>query len=345
MPPPPGFKSETQRENFLEAARLHRRGGPLATQCGAKLRTGRVCTQLPLVGGLRCLRHAGPDAARAHRERQLFGLQTGRVSPAEFARAEARRARNGLVEGWKRNPSLPGRTIDLGLHEAAFVAGAAALGLDVGTLLPALSDWLRWRFRRYQLDRRDDAKWARVVQSDLRVRQGAADRAMVWVRAGNLDRRTKAGRALKAALQSGGLERAVALGLAPETALERRHEALAEPAGVALSGTPVRPWMARQASAATKRAMPDRYRVPALKIEKRAGTGRPRKNPRSEDEARDLMDFARTCGPEVRNMLDRCPDDPARLDLLRTLRAFHQNPNDPAARNRWVGLVMRLGRG
>ena len=339
MPLPPGFKSETQRENFLEAARLHRRGGPLSIACGARSKTGRTCTQVPITGSLRCLRHAGPDAARVHRQNQLAGLRTGRVSPAEFARAETRRARNRLVEGWKRNPSLPGQTIDLGPNEGRFQAALGALGVAPGTALPALMDWLRWRFQRLQLDRPNDAAWTRAVLTDLPRRMADAERLMVWVRAGDLDRRTKAGRALKAALLAGGLGHAAARGLAVVAA----HDVA--PAGVGLSGSPVRPWKARAPSGVGNRSKPDAYKVKVVRARKQAGPGRPRKVPDGPEAVADLMAFAWTCGPEVRAMMDQCPDDPARLTLLWTLRDFQRDPNDPATRNRWVGLVMQLGRG
>lgn len=79
MQRPPGFKSASQRENFQAAARLHQRGGPLAAQCGAQVRSGGVCGLPPLEGGARCLRHGGPAAAHTYRERQRAGLKTGRA--------------------------------------------------------------------------------------------------------------------------------------------------------------------------------------------------------------------------------------------------------------------------
>lgn len=333
-----GFRSQTQAENFEAAARLHRRGGPLSPACGARSKTGRTCTQVPISGSVRCLRHAGPDAARVHRQNQLAGLRTGRVSPPEFARAEARRARNRLVEGWKRNPSLPGQTIDLGPNEGRFQAALGALGVDPGTALPALADWLRWRFQRMQLDRSDDVAWTRAVLTNLPRRMADAERLMMWVRAGDLDRRTKAGRALKAALLAGGLEHAVARGLAVTPAPD------VAPTGVGLSGSPVRPWKARAAGGRSNRSKPDAYKVKVVRVRKQAGPGRPRKVPDGPEAVVDLMAFAWTCGPEVRAMMGQCPDDPARMDLLRTLRDFQRDPNDPAARNRWIGLVMQLGK-
>lgn len=80
-----------------------------------------------------------------------------------------------------------------------------------------------------------------------------------------------------------------------------------------------------------------------VRVRKQAGPERPRKVPDGPEAVADLMAFAWTCGPEVRAMMDQCADDPARLDLLPTLRDYQRDPNDPAARNRWMALVMQLG--
>lgn len=281
-----GFRNLAQAENFEAAARLYRRGGPLSSTCGARSKTGRSCTQVPISGSARCLRHAGPEAARVHRQNQLAGLRTGRVSPAEFARAEGRRARNRFVHGWTRNPSLQGQTIDLGPNEGRFQAALSALGVIPGTALPALLDLLRWRFQRLQLDRPNDGAWTRAVLTDLPRRMADAERLMVWVRAGDLDRRTKAGRALKAALLAGGLEHAVARGLAGVAAPD------VAPAGVGLSGSPVRPWKARAPSGAGNRAKPNAYKVKVVRVRKQAGPGRPRRVPDGPEAVPDLMAFA-----------------------------------------------------
>lgn len=62
-----------------------------------------------------------------------------------------------------------GTTIDLGAHEDALRAALAARGVpyDMRTLAPAVADWLRWKFRRYQIDRTDAARWERVLAGDL----------------------------------------------------------------------------------------------------------------------------------------------------------------------------------
>lgn len=206
-----GVRSAVHSERFQAAAVLAQRGGPLAAACGARTRTGSLCGQEPLAGGARCLRHAGPKAAAAHRERQLAGVRFGRVPPEVFARAEARRARNKLLDTWKRNPSAPGVTIDLGADEGRFQDALAGLGVQSGTGLPAVLDWLRWRFRRHMIDRADAGAWTRAVRDGLPGRVAAAGMAMQWVRLGDLDRRTKAGRAVMAALKTGGEVHAAAL--------------------------------------------------------------------------------------------------------------------------------------
>lgn len=77
MQRPPGFKFDTQRENFQAAAILLGRGGLLSRQCGVRMRTGRTCTQIHINEGKgRCLRQCGADAALAHRETQMRQMQT-----------------------------------------------------------------------------------------------------------------------------------------------------------------------------------------------------------------------------------------------------------------------------
>ncbi len=214
----PTHATSTRLQIRRPARKLHRGGQAVSTgrTVIAHLRRadadGTVCTQVPISEGKgRCQRHCGPDATRAHRETQLRQMQTGKTSPEDFARAEARRARNRLTNGWKKNPSLPGQTIDLDGSEGTFLDAVRALGADVDTLLPAVRDWLAWRYQRTQLDRTADGAWTRTVRVDLPKRIADADAAMVWVRLGNLDKRTKQGRAMKAALRAGGEARAAAL--------------------------------------------------------------------------------------------------------------------------------------
>lgn len=176
-----GFYSPEHEARFHEAAKRMARGGADSEICGARTRTGGVCRQPRLRGGKRCLRHGGPHAARAHRERQLHDLALGRIRFEAFSRAEAKRAVNRLRWEWKKNPWQPGQTIDLGAFEERFriESGIARLGAGV-RVPPAVLDWLRWRFRRLQIDRKRDEEWLRVLREDYprRVRDAGPPPSM-----------------------------------------------------------------------------------------------------------------------------------------------------------------------
>lgn len=141
--------------------------------CGARLRSGAAC-QNPAIreGKGRCLSHAGPHAARAFRERQKRRFEVGRISAAEWNRVEARRAANRLGDKWKKDPWWPASTIDLSEHERDFRRNLGAV--DVDALAPAVADWLRWRYRRTQIDTRNDEAWMRVRTKDLPERVAKA---------------------------------------------------------------------------------------------------------------------------------------------------------------------------
>lgn len=160
-----GFLSEEHEDAFVSARAGHNRGGAWRRVCGASTRGGGVCQQPPLSGHTRCLRHAGPKAAQALRLRQIAELAAGRLTPAEFERRELRRAANRTRETWKRDPWAPGRTIDLGDHEERFQveSGVAAAGVPIA---PAVLDWLRWRYRRLQIDRQRGNEWVRVIHEE-----------------------------------------------------------------------------------------------------------------------------------------------------------------------------------
>lgn len=163
---PAGFQSAEHRLSFEEGRAHFQRGGMSTKVCGARTRAGTPCQDVPLGGDTgRCLRHAGPKAARAHRERQLAQLRTGALAPEAFARAEARRARNALLDTWKKNPALLGATIDFGPGEAEFAAAAERLGVNVTALYPAVADWLRWRWQRHGIDCPNEAAWLLAVRS------------------------------------------------------------------------------------------------------------------------------------------------------------------------------------
>ena len=343
MPRIPGFKSETQSDRFLDAAKSYVRGGPLARTCGGKLRTGGVCEQLALAGEARCLRHGGRDAALRFRERQRASVETGSVSPDEWARAEAKRARNALTWAWRKDPRLPGRTIALGPDEASFAASAADLGVDVDALYPALADWLRWRWRRHQKDRPDAARWHKAVREELPRQRATADAAVAWVSLGITDKRTKAGRAAKAALRAGGIERARAvvdtLRAASSAAVDvDMDKGGGKPAGP-LTPLPVRPWTARPAEDGWKRRQPDRQKAPPAPPRPAKPIGRP---PRVPDRSEDLAAYGavlRAAGPQVRAMYEAIPRQEERLRFLRDLAGYANAPDDAGALRRWLGWV------
>jgi hypothetical protein len=160
-----GFLNDQHRAAFELARDEHRRGGSKAKCCVAKTRGGDRCGMPPLIGQLRCLRHAGPAGARRHRESQLRELAAGRLDPSIFERAERRRAANRLRRAWKTDPWTHGATIDLGMHEEAFRMALGIWGLKLNMIPPAVLDWARWRFRRTHLDRRNPVAWSEVLDT------------------------------------------------------------------------------------------------------------------------------------------------------------------------------------
>jgi hypothetical protein len=174
------FQNEAHQARFEAGRALTGRGGAMALHCGARTRRGGTCQHAPLVGHARCLRHAGPKAARAYRQRQYDEMRAGKISYAEFARSEAKRAANRLRDQWKKDPWVHGRTIDLLEHELAFQSELLHWN-GSRRLAPAILDWLRWKFRRLQIDRAQDAAWALLLRDELprRVRN-AGDPPEGW---------------------------------------------------------------------------------------------------------------------------------------------------------------------
>lgn len=165
------FQSDLHRDLFFDQAQLYRRGGPLANVCGANTKTGKPCQNAPIRDGNgRCLLHCGPKVARLVRDRQIADLAAGRITQEEWQALEGRRVRNRLQNKWKVSPWFPGQTIVLGEHEMTFRAHCAEFGVRLELLAPAVLDWLRWKFRRLMLDRREDQKWAHAVRVELPVR-------------------------------------------------------------------------------------------------------------------------------------------------------------------------------
>lgn len=332
---------------FVSERSFYQRGGPLPRRCRARLRTGGVCTQLALAGEARCLRHGGPYAARRFRERQRAGLQQGSVSPGEWARAEAKRARNALQWAWRKDPRVPGRTINLGPDEAAFVASATLLGVDVDGLYPALADWLRWRWLRHQKDRPDARLWLEAVRRGLPRQREAAEAALAWTNLGITDKRTLLARAVAPAIRAGEIGRAktiveawrgkAAAAVAPD--LDGVGCAPTRP----LTSLPVRPWTPRPADAGRKRRLQDRIKVSGEPKGPPKPLGRPRRVPDSADELAVLGEVLRAAGPQVRAMYDLIPRQEDRVRFLRDLRAYSNAPDDAGALLRWTVWARTVG--
>ncbi|QDZ11829.1 hypothetical protein [Devosia ginsengisoli] len=168
------FQDINHQDRFEAGRSLVQRGGAAAAMCGAKTRNGGSCRQPPLKEHTRCLRHAGPKAATEHRDRQWRDVQRGRISWEDFALAELKRAANRLRWRWKKDPWAPGRTIDLGEHEDRFQIELGRPDERGQAIAPAVLDWLRWKFRRMQLDRRRDGEWADLLRHEYPDRVRAA---------------------------------------------------------------------------------------------------------------------------------------------------------------------------
>ena len=147
-------------------------GGANRQTCRATTRKGVRCGGPVLAGFPMCRRHAGPAAARVHRERELRALAAGRITPEQWARAEAQRTRNRVCnrrryrDGWLK----PGLTLAFAAPlEAAFQDAARAVlgGRGWDGLPDATRDRLRWAWRRYQLDRDKPDAWQAKARAAL----------------------------------------------------------------------------------------------------------------------------------------------------------------------------------
>src|SRR5205085_6563580 len=65
---------------------------------------------------------------------------------------------------WRSDPWIDGNTIDLGDHEAPF---QVAVGRQIDRQPPALVDWLRWQFKRWQLDDQNAGRWWQTLHHRL----------------------------------------------------------------------------------------------------------------------------------------------------------------------------------
>lgn len=324
-----GFWHE-EHEAALAAARARvQRGGPDAVVCGARNRTGAACQNLPIREGKgRCLNHAGPHAARLHRERQRRAFLSGKISHAEWSKAEARRAANRLGWAWKKNPWVPGRTIDLGPAENELRDDLARRGLDMTTLAPAVADWLRWRYRRTQIDRQDERGWLRVLVEALpeRIAKAGARPAD-----GAADADADATDACMPSHTSG-----------------RQRTRPGAGTGAKGSANAVQTWTpdADRPARTSKRLRDDAPRAPKVVRGKGYGRrGRPRTQPPKGEEMNDLMEAYRAHRVTVAPMLERCRSEGEQIAVLRALRDFMNNPSDAGARDRWCTYVRILREG
>ncbi|WP_188529367.1 hypothetical protein [Sinisalibacter lacisalsi] len=172
---------------------------------------------------------------------------------------------------------------------------------DIRTLAPAVADWLRWKFRRYRIDRTDWARWERVLVNDLPCRVEAAGPPPAGCEGPSL-----------------GANEAAARGAVwtPED-----------------SADDVR----------SKRHCPDPIKVPPKVRGKGYGRrGRPRTQPADDGELSGLMELYRQNQATVGPMLERCATDGDRLALLRAMRDYLADPNEPRAQARWLSMVRLL---
>ena len=163
----PGLHDEEHRRAFLEAAARTRFGAVGAPVCGAKTRDGGTCKKRPLSGERRCLRHAGPAAAKRYYARLFEAFGRGEISFDEWQGREHRRLVNRLPRVWAKNPWAPGATVDLGGLEEKFRGDLALGGINADALSPATLDRARWRWRRLCHDRRRPAEWAAFLRDEL----------------------------------------------------------------------------------------------------------------------------------------------------------------------------------
>lgn len=299
------FYSPEHEAAFFAARDRHAAGGPEARICGARTRTGKACENIPLKGHHRCLMHCGVRAAREYRERQRQEFLSGKLSAEEWHRAEAKRAANRLQYRWRKDPWLPGATIDLGAHEAAFQDALRRHSVDPDGLPPAVADWLRWRFRRYQIDRQDGSKWADVMSARLPER---LRKAGPGPRSGTSETR----------------------GPIPDPVFTPPFKAL--PAEAPDNWT-------------SKRHRPDMPKGPTkVRGRKQLGPGRPRKDGNMGDRERDeLSAFAFQHRDTLGPLFEHCTGESDRVGVIRALRNMVQQPRDAGLRAHWAGILRKLG--
>src|SRR4051794_8984697 len=98
-------------------------GARKAPRCGAMTKLGVPCQKLRLIGGDRCRHHVHGkqrDELDARRELRLQRIAAGGASSCQGRRgeADARKAlfvirRRRLLRAWRKDPTIPGSTIEL----------------------------------------------------------------------------------------------------------------------------------------------------------------------------------------------------------------------------------------
>ena len=328
----PGFKSDAQRANFEAATKLHRIGGPLAKTCGARLPGGKgLCGSPPVRGEKRCLSHGGPHAARRFRDRQLRELKTGKLSTAEWARAEDRRARNGLQDRWKKDPGLPGATIDLGPDEWAFRDAARQRDVDVDALYPAVADWLRWQWQRKQRDRGNLEAWMRVCRVSLPERTEKAHRAAQWAALGGYNRSTRHGRQVALTLAQDGAEAAQAL--VDDWRTRGLHQPPPNALNTPLTPLPVRPWCPPPFGGVKRRKSDEPKEKPRTILA-------PAEDHTHADPAADAA-LLRSCSRNICAMFAGIASQVEQREFLAALRGIHESGHSPEAHLLWSQVLRR----
>lgn len=296
----------------FEAGRIRTsRGGPDAATCGARTKKGAFCADVPVKGSKRCIRHCGPKAAGDVRERQREAFLSGRLSAQDWHRAEAKRGINRLRDRWKKDPWLAGATIDLGEHEAIFAAAVKQWWVRLEDLPPAICDWLGWKFRRFQIDRREDSKWEDVVRIQLPER----------TRKAGLRTRHSEDKVFDSSVSGPGT-----MGGDEPQAVHRVRKIEANSCQV------------------SKRQKPDEKAAPRkVRVSKQIGRGRPRKNVTlEEDEAAEIAKLVYQNREVLVPLLANCRSEGDRLNVVNALRAYLSDPTDRAALARWLSLVRAL---
>jgi hypothetical protein len=202
-----------------------------------------------------------------------------------------------------------------------------------------VADWLRWRWQRHQNDHQNGQAWAWAVQEELPRRIARAEKAMEWISLGGVDKRTKHGRALKAALRAGGLARAMALAecvAASGGAVRPLGWQAPVKAAVPLL---VRPWTPDVSRTGGKRAVPDRPKAQTAPPKPPGRIGRPRRVPEDAESLAALAAVLWSLDAGVREMYSTIESEADQMRFLLALRDLHADPDAPAVRDRWWALV------